>query len=229
MTSPSGPTAAATSPVSTGTSGAPSRRRARSTRVATSLVLLGLGAAFVIGAVVAGSWALLTSAAATSVILGVVAHRLTHTELLDTHREAARDRAALAKDYRDLAVVRTAEHQRFVTTVQARMSAQDDRLTEQHARGLEQDARLSQQEVRITELRSSLSTARAEAERARARLASTTARAEQSEREGRDLERRLGDADERAAQAIVRVAELEQELDVVTAQWQAAETFRKHA
>ena len=194
-----------------------------------AFVSLALAAVLVLAAFLSGSWLLLTIAAALAVVLGAAAFRLTHAELLDTFREAAADRASLAKDYRDLAVVRTAEHQRFVTSVQDRMEQQETVVTEQHARLLEQDAKVAQQDVRIAELRASLSAARTEAERTRARLASTTARAEQSEREGADRERRLADAEERAAQAIVRVIELEQELDVMLAQWQAGEAYRKHA
>ena len=40
---------------------------------------------------------------------------------------------------------------------------------------------------------------------------------------------RLDDAEERAAHSVVRVAELEQELDVALTQWHAQEAVRKHA
>ncbi|MEJ7774642.1 MAG: hypothetical protein WKF72_07495 [Nocardioidaceae bacterium] len=42
-------------------------------------------------------------------------------------------------------------------------------------------------------------------------------------------QRRSAQAEDRAAEAIVRVAELEQEIDVVTAEWRLAEKVRKHA
>ncbi|MGZ5404976.1 MAG: hypothetical protein ACXWDL_10040, partial [Nocardioides sp.] len=56
-------------------------------------------------------------------------------------------------------------------------------------------------------------------------------RAELAEQEGRATTARLDDAEERAAEALLRVAELEQQLDVLRAEvsaWQA-EPRRMHA
>lgn len=213
MTSPSGP----------------SRRRPRSSRVLASVALLLLAAALVTGAALSGLWPLLVVAAALAVALGAGACRLVYSDLTDVHRSTARERATLARDYQDLAACRAVEHREFVTAITRRLDDAESVLTEQHARILEQDATVGQQKARIADLRGSLSSARADLDRARARLASTTARAEQAERERAEVQRRLADADERAAEAIVRVVELEQELDVTLAQWQAGESHRKHA
>ena len=50
-----------------------------------------------------------------------------------------------------------------------------------------------------------------------------------AERENARLGDRLADADERATHAVVRVAELEAEVDTLTAQWQAAEAAATQA
>jgi hypothetical protein len=61
-------------------------------------------------------------------------------------------------------------------------------------------------------------------------------RADAAEREGAAVSERLREAEQRAADAVVRVAELEQELDVVRAElevvtqaWRESEAQRKHA
>jgi chromosome segregation ATPase len=203
-------------------SGSPTRRRARSPRVLAALVSLAVAGALVVGAALSGSWLLLAVAAAASVVLGAVATRTTYTELSEAWLDAARDRAELAKDYRDLTVVRTAEHQRFVDSVQERVAAQEARITGQ-------EARLTEQEVRLTKLNGALEAARTEAGVAQRRLVETTARAERAEGDRNRLAARVEDVEDRAAQAALRVVELEQEVDVLTAQWQAREAQRKHA
>lgn len=171
-------------------------------------VLLAVAGVLVAGAAVSGSWLMLTIAASAAVVLGAAANRITYNELTEARRDAARDRAALAGDYRDLAAVRAAEHHRFVTGVQAR---------------------LADQEVRINKLEGALQAARAEAAVAQRRLVDVTARAERSEALNADLGARLEDAESRATQAVLRVVELEHEVDVLTAQWQTREAQRKHA
>jgi hypothetical protein len=176
--------------------------------VLAAVVLLAVAGVLVAGGLLSGSWLVLALAAPSSVVLGAAANRITYTELTESRRDAARDRAELARDYRDLSVVRAAEHHRFVTGVQARIAAQ---------------------EVRITKVEGALEGARAEAAVAQHQLLETTARAESAEALGADLAARLEEAEDRATQAVLRVVELEHEADVLTAQWQASETQRKHA
>lgn len=173
-----------------------------------AFVLLAVAGVLVAGALVSGSWLLLTIAAAASVVLGSAATRITYTELSDTRRDAARDRAELARDYRDLSVVRSAEHHRFVTGVEVQINAQ---------------------QVRITRVEGALEAARAEAGVAQRRLVEVTARAERAETRGTELAARLEEAEAARTEAIVRVIELEHEVDVLTAQWQTREAQRKHA
>jgi chromosome segregation ATPase len=176
--------------------------------VLAAFVLLAVAGVLVAGAIVSGSWLVLTAAAAASVVLGGAATRITYTELGDTRRDAARDRAELARDYRDLSAVRTAEHHRYVTGV---------------------EAQLNDQRIRITKVEGALEAARAEAGVAQRRLVEVTARAERAETRGTELAAKLEEAEEARTEAIVRVIELEHEVDVLTAQWQTREAQRKHA
>lgn len=171
-------------------------------------MLLLVGALAVAGAALSGSWLVATIAAALGVVLGAAATRITHTELAESRREAARDRAEQARAYRDLTVARTAEQATFVEATNARVSAHEQTIS-----GLERD--LNDAQGCLIE--------------AHRQLLAEQLRADDAEREVATLTTRLDDAEERAAQAIVRVAEIERELDVVTAEWQAAELSRKRA
>lgn len=192
----------------TSPSGRPTRRRSRPTRVLAAFVLLAVAGVLVAGAILSGSWLLLAIAAPASVVLGAAANRVTYSELKESRRDAARDRAQLAREYRDLSGVRAAEHHRFVTSVQARITSQ---------------------EIAITKIEGALEAARSEAGVAQRRLVEATARAERAETLSADLSTRLEEAESRATQAVLRVVELEHEVDVLTAQWQAREAQRRHA
>ena len=197
-----------------------SRRRQRSTRLTVAVSLLALAALAVVGAIVSGSWLLVTVAAALGVLLGVAATKITHTELVTTRRDAARDRAEQAQAYRRLTEERVAENAAFAASMQDK---------------------LARQETAVHELEDALTAAQKRAADATLRLNAEARRADAAERAGRDTEERLGqrlaEAEERAAEAIVLVAELEQELDVVRAElvtvtqaWREAQTAqRRHA
>ena len=63
-------------------------------------------------------------------------------------------------------------------------------------------------------------------------IRSESERADRAEAESVVVARRLEEAEERAAEAIVRVAELEQERDLLLAEldaWRSAPAYRKHA
>lgn len=186
------------------------RRRQRSTRLTVAVALLVLSALAVAGAALSGSWLLVTTAAVLGVVLGASATRITHSELLQTRRDAGRDRAAQAQAYRDLTEVRTAEHAEFTTAMTSRMDHQE------HALG---------------ELEVALTSAQKRAAEATRKLNAEARRAEVAEQEGRELTTRLSEAEGRAIEAIVRVAELESEIDAVRAElavWHA-EPVRRQA
>jgi chromosome segregation ATPase len=179
------------------------RRRQRSTRLTVAVALL-TGAAILVTVAFLGSSAWFQALAAiSSVVLGAAATRITHTELMQARREAARDRAAQAASYRELTDQRTAEHAAFAAAMQARVD---------------------QQEHALVELEGALSAAQKRAAEATLKYNAEARRAELAEQEGRATSARLEEAEERAAEALLRVAELEQELDIARAElhaWQA--------
>lgn len=174
----------------------------------TAVGLIVLAALVVVGAAVSGSWLLVTIAAGLGVLLGAAATRITHSELVESRVEAARDRATQAAAYNVLADERSAEHATYVADVQDRIAEKEHALGE-----LEYALSLSQR-----------------------RAATSTRKRNAEGRRAADLQVRLTEAEERAAVSQLRVVELEQELltlraelDSVTAAWHAAEHKRKHA
>lgn len=198
------------------TSASAARKRQRSTRLTVALALLVLAAAVVLGGVLSGSWLILVLAAVGAVVLGAAATRITHTELATARREAARDRAAQAQDYRRLSEERGAEHAAYV----------------EHMAG-----RIAERETTLAELQEALGTAQRQGADMTRKMNAEARRAELAERDVERVQGRVDDAESRAAQAIVLVAELEQEIDVLrseldamTLAWQSAEaSSRKRA
>jgi hypothetical protein len=189
------------------------RRRQRSTRVSVAVGLILIAALGVTSAALAvgqadASWLLVTAAGLLAVALGAAAVRILHTELVDSRRAAATDRAQLAREYADLATDRVDEHTSYVTAMVDRIAAH---------------------EKAIEELGMAVSAAqRRTANAVRARKAETE-RAEA-------LQAQLVSAEDRATDAMVRIAEIEAELETlrteleaVTAAWHAAEGRRRHA
>ena len=180
-----------------------SRRRQRSTRVVVAVLLLLAAAAAVAGTAVSGSWLAVTVAGGIAVLLGAAATKITHSELLETRIEAARDRAVQARGYRELDTRRSAEGVEFAADMQGQLA--------------KRDAIVSRLERRLGDTAEELADARRTLTEIEEQLA-------YAERENTTLGERLGDAEERATQAVVRVAELEVEVDMLTAQWEAAES-----
>ncbi|HEY0890377.1 MAG TPA: hypothetical protein VGE38_12265 [Nocardioides sp.] len=179
-----------------------SRRRQRSTRVTTAAVLVVLAALAVAGAALSGSWLVATLAAAAAALLGGTATRITHAELRDSRVEAARDRAVQAQGYREITEARVAEQAKH----------------DQHLQG-----QIQQREQVIADLEAALTAAHQRAADAVRGRAEESRRADRAEADGRALAGRLDEAEARAAEAIVRVHELEQELDVVRAELTAVQ------
>lgn len=184
------------------TSAGSSRRRQRSTRIVVAVLLLLVAAAAVAGAAVAGSWPAVTVAGAIAVLLGAAATKITHSELMATRVAAAKDRADQAKAFRELDTRRAAEGVEFAADMQGRIA--------------KKDATVSRLERRLADTAEELAEARRSLTEVEEQLA-------YAERENGNLGERLADAEERATQAVVRVAELEVEVDMLTAQWEAAE------
>lgn len=150
--------------------------RGNSKRLAVAALLIFLAVLIVAAAIPTGSWLLAAAAGSACALLGVVATRLTRTEVLIARRDAARDRAEQAKAYRDLAALRSAETgatiQRLSTEIQEReadIAALQDALVESHqtmaasARGRESaEAEAAVLAERVLELEITVETLRAE-------------------------------------------------------------------
>lgn len=187
------------------------RRRQRSTRLTVAVVLISLAALAVAGAVLSHSWFLTAVAAVLGVVLGGAATRITHSELMQTRRDAARDRADQAAAYQALTAVRTAEHAEFTATMQARLDGQSTALAE---------------------LESALGSAQKRAAEATRRLNAEARRAELAEREGQEVTTRLEEAERTASEAALRVSELEVKIDALQAEltaWESMPEVRRHA
>jgi hypothetical protein len=99
-----------------------SRRRQRSVRVTVAVVLLSVATAAVLLALPTQSAPLLSAAAVVALVLGWAAMRITWTEVLQSRRENARDRAATASAYKTLFSERAAEHAEFTTAMTERLA-----------------------------------------------------------------------------------------------------------
>ena len=186
------------------------RRRQRSTRLTVAVSLLTCAAVLVTVAFLGDVAWFQAFAAVSSVVLGAAATRITHSELMQSRRDAARDRAEQAQAYRELTEQRTTEHLSFSRAMQARSD---------------------QQELALNELESALGEAQRRAAEATRKFNAEARRAELAEQEGRAAGTRLEEAEEHAAETALRVSELEQELDVARAElaaWEAT-PHRMHA
>lgn len=113
--------------------------RGGSKRLAAAALLTLLAVVVVAAAIPTGSWLLAALAGSICALLGVLATRLTRTEVLIARRDGARDRADQAKAYRDLASLRSAETgatiERLSTQIragEADIAALQDALVESH-------------------------------------------------------------------------------------------------
>lgn len=192
------------------------RRRQRSTRLSVAVTLLAVSALLVAAAVISGSTLMITAAAVLAVVLGAGATKITHSELADARVEAARDRATQAREYAALAERRTAENMSFALDMRRKITAREDVIA-----GLEVALVGAQRQV-------AEQTRKLSSEARRADLAERTQREDAEMIRG--LEHSLAGSEDRAAEAIVLVAELEAELDVLKAElasWQAVASGKR--
>jgi hypothetical protein len=166
------------------------RRRQRSTRVVAASALVVTAAVVVLGAVLSASATFVSVAAVLAVLLGATAVRITHSELLASRRESAADRAGQAQGYRELSEVRSREHREFAQAMESRL-------------GRAQQA--------VTQLEAAVVASQGRAAKSWRSMNAEARRADVAEAEGSRLAVALEESDERAAEAIVRVAELEDE------------------
>jgi chromosome segregation ATPase len=177
-------------------------------RITVAVGLLVLAALEVTGAALSGSWLVVTCAAGLGVFLGAAATRITNSELADSRREAATDRATQAKAYAELSEQRILEHSSYVTDMHAR---------------------ISEREQALEELEAALCSAQK-------RAAESTRKRNAEGRRAAGLQVSLALAEDRFAEALIRISQLEQEvvvlrseLDSMTTAWHAADNARRSA
>jgi len=189
------------------------RRRQRSTRLVVAVALLVVAAVLVGIALVTMSPFVMGAAPLVVLALGAAATRITHSELMQTRRDAARDRAQQARAYVALDARRTAEQTALTETLTGRIAAGNQT---------------------IHELEGSLADAQRRLAEEHRKMNGEARRADVAEQRLVEEGRRAEEADLRAAEAIVTVAELEQEIADLKAEivaWEAAahQPLRKHA
>ena len=129
----------------------PVRRRQRSTRVTVAVSLLAVAVVAVLCSLPTQSalWIGIASVMALGLASGAL--RLMWTEVLQSRRENAADRAAAATAYRNLFATRAAEHAEFTT-------AMTERLAQAHLSQRELEGLIVQHETRAQRAESKLVT-----------------------------------------------------------------------
>jgi hypothetical protein len=100
----------------------PARRRQRSVRLSVAVVLLSVATVGVLATLPSQSPVLLSVSSVGALALGWAALRIMWTEVLQSRRENAADRAAAASAYRSLFSLRAAEHAEFTTAMTERLA-----------------------------------------------------------------------------------------------------------
>jgi hypothetical protein len=100
----------------------PARRRQRSVRVTVAVVLLSVATVGVLLALPTQSPVLLSVSSVLALVLGWISLRIMWTEVLQSRRENAADRAAAAGAYKSLFSLRAAEHAEFTTAMTERLA-----------------------------------------------------------------------------------------------------------
>ncbi len=153
----------------------PNRRRQRSVRVTVAVALLCLATLVVTGALLIGTLWATSTASVVALLAGWASVRILLNEIVQTRTEAARDRAQQAQAYRVIFCARVAEHDRFVTSMNERVTARETDIQALHgivglaqARAVEAQARVRTESQRTVQLQSRLDELTRELEEERA-------------------------------------------------------------
>jgi hypothetical protein len=138
----------------------PARRRQRSVRVTVAVMLLSAATAGVLATLPTQSPVLLSVSALTALVLAWAALRITWTEVLQSRREHAADRAAAASAYRSLFSQRAAEHAEFTTAMTERLAESNLSVRELQGELVQAQRRAADAQVRAESSEQSLGKAR---------------------------------------------------------------------
>jgi|SRR5689334_6178489 len=148
--SPSVPAASSVTAPTTPASGPrPGRRRQRSVRVTVAVALLGVATALVLLALPTQSPLWLSVASVVALASGWAAARIVYTELAQSRREAAADRAAQAQAYRSMFSERASEHAEFTTAMTDRIVRRDAEIAELETTVVAAEKRAIEAEARV--------------------------------------------------------------------------------
>ena len=112
---------ACTSPASGAAPTRSGRRRQRSVRITVAVFVLGVATVAVLLALPSQSPVWLSLASVLALACGWTSARIVYSELLQSRREAAADRAAQAQAYRTMFTERASEHAEFTTSMTDRL------------------------------------------------------------------------------------------------------------
>ena len=127
----------------------PGRRRQRSVRVTVAVVLLSLATLVVVLAIPGQSPVWLSAAAVFALACGWAAARIVYTELAQSRREAAADRAAQAQAYRSMFSERASEHAEFTSTMTDRLVRREKEVAELETAVVDAQRRAIEAEARV--------------------------------------------------------------------------------
>ena len=127
----------------------PARRRQRSVRVSVAVLLLGLATVLVLVALPTQSPGWLSGAAVVALGCGWASARILYTEVVQSRRDAAADRAGQAQAYRSMYAERASEHAEFTTVMTDRLVRRDRDLAELENTVVEAESRAIEAEARV--------------------------------------------------------------------------------
>ena len=127
----------------------PHRRRQRSVRVTVAVALLAAAGLVVVLALPTQSPLWLSFSSVFALVCGATASRIVYTELLQSRREAATDRAEQAQAYRTMFHERAAEHAEFTSAMTDRLAASDRSIEELEGTIVLAEARAIEAETRV--------------------------------------------------------------------------------
>lgn len=136
-------------PDSSPTGRTPSRRRQRSVRVTVAVALVGLAALVVLAALPTQSPLWLSFSSVFALLCGATSSRIVYSELLQSRREAAADRASQAQAYRLMFHERAAEHAEFTSAMTDRLAARERSIGELESTIVLAEARAMEAEARV--------------------------------------------------------------------------------
>lgn len=127
----------------------PTRRRQRSVRVTVAVALLSLATLAVVVALPTGSFAWMAAASVLVLVCAWASARIIYTELAQSRRESARDRAAQAHAYLVMFSERAEEHAEFTSAVTDKLARSEREIRELSATVVLGERRAAEAETRV--------------------------------------------------------------------------------